>query len=96
MELRDLLHEKSGQIRQIAASHGAGNLRLFGSAARGEAGPNSDIDLLIDVVSTPSPWFPAGLILDLENLLGRHVEVVTEQGLDSALREHVLHEAVPL
>ena len=96
MELRDLLHEKSGEIRQIAASHGAGNLRLFGSAVRGEAGSDSDIDLLIDVVSTPSPWFPAGLVLDLQNLLGRRVEIVTEQSLDSPLRERVLHEAVPL
>lgn len=96
METDDLLRENSDRIRRIAASHGAGNLRLFGSAARGEAGPDSDLDLLVDVVSTPSSWFPAGLILDLQDLLGRRVDVVTERALDPALRERVLREAVPL
>ena len=90
------LREKRDQIYQIAAQHGAGNIRLFGSAARGEARAESDIDLLIDLVSTPSSWFPAGLVIDLENLLGRRVEVVTEKALDAALRDSVLREAVPL
>ena len=96
LNVEELLHDKRDEIREIAAKHGAGNIRLFGSAARGEARPDSDIDLLIDVVSTPSSWFPAGLILDLEDLLGRKVEVVTEKSLNAALRERVLHEAVPL
>jgi uncharacterized protein len=91
-----LLRERRDKIREIAARHGAGNVRLFGSVARGEARPDSDIDLLIDLVSTPSSWFPAGLVLDLEDLLGRKVEVVTERGLDATLRERVLREAVPL
>jgi uncharacterized protein len=90
------LREKRDEIYQIAAKHGAGNIRLFGSAARGEAHTESDIDLLIDVVSTPSAWFPAGLVIDLEDLLGRRVEVVTEKALDAALRDSVLREAVPL
>ena len=64
--------------------------------ARGEARADSDVDFLIDVVSTPSSWFPAGLVLDLEELPGWRVEVVTERALDANLREQVLREAVPL
>ena len=71
-------------------------MRVFGSVARGEAGADSDVDFLIDVVSKPSSWFPAGFLLDLEELLGRRVEVVTERALDVNLREQVLREAVPL
>jgi len=64
--------------------------------ARGDAGPASDVDLLIDVGAKPSPWFPGGFVADLEELLGRRVQVVTERGLDELLRNHVLKEAVPL
>ena len=70
---------------------------FFGSVARGEAKPESDIDLLVDVEATEtSSWFPIGLILDLEKLLGRRVEIVTERALNKDLREQVLREAVPL
>ena len=60
-------------------------MRVFGSVARGDARPESDVDLLVDVASQTSSWFPAGLILDLERLLGRHVEVVTEKALHEGL-----------
>ena len=96
MRLERLLLEKRDDIKRIAARHGAYNLRLFGSVARGEARPESDIDFLIDVGPTTSSWFPAGLILDLEDLLGRRVEVVTEKALNPDLRDHVLREAIPL
>ena len=96
MTVTELVHQKGDDIKRIAATHGAYNVRVFGSVARQEAGPNSDVDLLIDIGSTTSPWFPAGLILDLEELLGHRVEVVTEKGLHRALRERVLREAVPL
>ena len=96
MDLRELLHQKRDVILQIAARHGAHNVRLFGSVARGEAGPESDIDLLVEKGSTPSSWFPAGLVLDLQDVLGRPVEVVTEKGLNPHLRDRVLREAVPL
>jgi uncharacterized protein len=96
MMLEQLLHEKRDDIKRIAARHGAYNLRVFGSVARGEARPESDIDLLIDVGPTTSSWFPAGLILDLEDLLGRRVEVITEKALNPELRDHVLREAIPL
>jgi hypothetical protein len=96
MTLEQLLHDKREAIRRIAAAHGAYNIRVFGSVARGEATPQSDLDLLIDVGATTSAWFPAGLLLDLEELLGCHVDVVTERALHPALRDHVLREAVPL
>ena len=96
MTVTELVQQKGDDIKRIAAAHGACNVRVFGSVARREAGPNSDIDLLIDIGSTTSAWFPAGLILDLEELLGHRVEVVTENGLHHALRDHVLREAVAL
>ena len=96
MRLERLLLEKRDDIKRIAARHGAYNLRVFGSVARGETRPESDIDFLIDVGPTTSSWFPAGLILDLTDLLGRRVEVVTEKALNPDLRDHVLREAIPL
>ena len=96
MNIEQLLHEKRDDIRAIAAKHGAYSIRIFGSAVRGEAGPDSDIDFLIDVSSTTSSWFPAGLILDLEEILGRRVEIVTEKALNPYIRDRVLREATPL
>ena len=96
MSIKQLLLEKRDDIQRIAVRHGARNIRVFGSVARGEARPDSDIDLLIDTAPTTSSWFPAGLILDLEDLLGRRVEVVTEKGLHPYIRDRVLREAVPL
>ena len=64
--------------------------------ARGDAGPTSDVDLLVDVGPHPSAWFPGGLVADLEQLLGRRVQVVTERGLDALLSDRVRAEAVPL
>lgn len=83
-------------IRQIAAQHGAQHVRIFGSVARGEASPQSDIDLLVDKGVETTPWFPAGLILELEDALGRKVDVVTEKGLSPYLRDRILHEAISL
>jgi len=91
-----LLKEKRDEILSVASRHGARNVRVFGSAVRGEAGPDSDIDFLIDVGETTSSWFPAGLILDLQEILGRRVEVVTARALNPYIRDHVLREARPL
>ena len=96
MSIEQILHEKREEIRNIAARHGAYNIRIFGSVVRGEVGPDSDIDFLIDAGPTTSSWFPAGLILDLQKILGRPVEVVTEKALNPYIREYVLCEAVPL
>jgi len=91
-----LVHEKREEIGRIAAKHGARNVRVFGSVARGEARPDSDIDLLVEVGPTTSSWFPAGLVLDLQDLLGCRVEIVTERALDPDIRDRVLREAVAL
>ena len=96
MQTKQLLYEKRGDILRVAAKHGAHNVRIFGSAVRGDDRPDSDIDFLVDVGPTTSSWFPAGLILELEEILGRRVEIVTQKALNPYLREYVLHEAVPL
>jgi hypothetical protein len=92
----ELLRQRQEDIRRIAAKHGARNIRVFGSVARGEAGPESDIDLLVEKGPSTSSWFPAGLVLDLEEILGRKVEIVTDKALNPYLRDRVLREAVPL
>ncbi|MBZ5562847.1 MAG: nucleotidyltransferase family protein [Acidobacteriia bacterium] len=96
MKIERLLREKRTEIQRIAAQHGATNVRVFGSVVRGETGPDSDVDLLVDTGPETSSWFPAGLVIDLEELLGCKVEIVTEKGLNPHLRERVLQEAVPL
>lgn len=83
-------------IRRIAARHGARNVRVFGSRARGDAVAGSDLDLLVEMGPERSFFFPGGLIADLEELLGIRVEVTTEEALRPLLREQVLREAVPL
>ncbi len=96
MTLRQLIEEKREDIVNIAARHGAKNVRVFGSTVRGEDSPDSDVDLLVDVEATTSSWFPAGLVLDLEEVVGRPVEIVTEKGLNPLIKSRVLREAVPL
>lgn len=96
MTLQDLL-AKRDEILKIADRHGAFNVRVFGSVARGEADGQSDVDVLVDYDRTRrTPWFPMGLIEELETFLGCKVDVVTEKGLKSRIRERVLQEAVPL
>ena len=96
MRIEQLLRERREDIKRIAAKHGAFNIRVFGSVARGEATSESDLDLLIDVGQITSSWFPVGLILELEELLGCKVEVVTERSLNPYIRDQVLREAIPL
>ena len=96
MDMGEQVREKREQILQIAARHGAYNVRMFGSTARGETDPESDVDLLVDVGPAHSRWFPAGLILDLEELLGLEVDVVTEGALHWYIRDRILDEAIPL
>lgn len=96
MEIEEILQDKREGILRIATEHGARNIRIFGSVARGEANENSDIDLLVDLGENLSPWFPVRLIRGLENLLGRKVNIVTEKGLKERIKKRVLQEAVPL
>lgn len=96
IETLDLIRARREEIIEIASKHGARNIRVFGSFARGNVRAESDVDFLVDASQSTSSWFPAGLILDLENLLGRRVEVVTEGGLNARIRDEVLREAVPV
>jgi predicted nucleotidyltransferase len=94
--MEDLVRSKREQILRVAQRHGVTAVRVFGSMARGDAGQTSDVDLLVDVGPQTSAWFPGGLVADLEQLLGRRVQVVTERGLDELLSARVRAEAVPL
>src|SRR3990167_6807983 len=94
--MEDLLREKREEILRLAEKHGARNVRIFGSVAHGETTETSDIDLLVDTEEKTSPWFPAGLVAELEELLGRQVDVVTTNGLYWLLRRRILKEARPL
>jgi uncharacterized protein len=96
MEVEALLKEKREDILKIAASHGARNIRVFGSVARGEASDSSDIDLLVDMEPDRSLLDVAALLADLRDLLGRRVDVVSEKGLYWLLRRRILKEAKPL
>lgn len=90
------IKENREEILRVAARHGAGNIRLFGSVARGEDTPESDVDLLVDVTGDTTPWFPGSLVADLELVLGQPVQVVIRRSLSPLIREGVLREAVPL
>ncbi len=96
MGIDELLKEKRDEILKIAARHGARNVRVFGSVARGEAGPHSDIDLLVDMEPGRTLLDLGGLWSDLNELLGRKVEVVTEKSIYWLLRRRILKEARPL
>lgn len=92
--IEELLADKREEILAIAEKHGAYNVRVFGSVARGEADDESDIDFLVEMGKNRSPWFPVGLIQNLEELLDRKVDVATKKGLKDRIRERILKEAV--
>jgi len=97
MKLKEILQEKREEFLRIAAKHGAYNLRVFGSVARGEETPSSDIDFLIDYdLNKITAWFSGGLIGDLETLLNCKVYVVTTKFLHYFIQERVFKEAIPL
>jgi len=96
LDMREVLRAKRAEILRIAARHGARNVRVFGSVARGEADAESDLDVLVDMEPGRSLLDLAGVLVDLEELLGCKVDVVTERGLRERIRERVLQEAVPL
>ena len=95
--INDIIGNKRDALLKLTAQHGASNVRVFGSVARGEATPESDLDLLVDQDwSKLSGWGGMELIVELEELLGRKVDVATEEELKSRIRTRVLDEAVPL
>jgi uncharacterized protein len=84
------------QILELARRHGAHNVRVFGSVARGEADAGSDIDFLVDLEPGRSLLDLGGLVMDLADLLRRPVDVVTTRGLRARMRQRVLNEAIPV
>lgn len=93
--LRDLRRRRRSILR-VAEKHGADAVRVFGSVARGEERPDSDVDLLVRLERGRSLMDQAALILELRRLLGRNVDVITEGGLRERIRDRVLREAVSL
>lgn len=96
MGIDELVKEQRDEILQIATRHGARNIRIFGSVARGEAGPESDIDLLVEMEPGRTLLDIVAIKQDIEDLLGREVDVVTEAAISPYMRERVLKEAVSL
>lgn len=96
MTTTDVLKSKRNDILRLAAEHGASQIRVFGSAARGEAGPTSDIDLLVRMDQGRSLLDLIELSQELESVLHRKVDILTDEGLSPYLRQRILGEAVPL
>ena len=96
MEIDDLLKIKREEILKVALQRGAKNVRIFGSVVRGETTSDSDIDFLVDLEPGRSLFDLGDLWMDLQDLLGRDVDVVTENALHWYIRDRVLAEAKPL
>ena len=93
MTTEQLVQSKREAILRVAAEYGASNVRVFGSVARGEASDESDVDFLVDFEPGRSLLDLGGLRVELESLLGRRVDVVTEAGIYWLLRRRILKEA---
>jgi predicted nucleotidyltransferase len=92
-DTQKLLKTHRKEILELASKHGATKIRVFGSVARGDARPDSDIDFLVNLESGRSLMDLARLLRDLQTLLGREVDVVTEAGLRPRIRPQVLKDA---
>ena len=96
MDLDRVLKERREEILRIAAGHGARDVRVFGSLARGETGPDSDLDILVKLDPGRSLLDIIAIKQDLEDLIGCEVDVVTEAAISPYIREEVLRESVSL
>ena len=96
MTAEQLIKEKRAEILKIAQRNGASNVRVFGSVARGDAGPNSDIDFLVEMERGRSLFDMGRLLIELEELLQCDVDVVSDRGIKPRIRERVLSEAIPI
>ena len=94
--LWDLLIEHRDEVLRIAGENRAGNVRVFGSVARGDATEDSDVDLLVDVEPDASLFDLAAIEVELERILGVRVDVGPAQDLRSGIRDRVMAEAIPL
>jgi predicted nucleotidyltransferase len=90
------LRARRREILAYAAEHGARNVRVFGSTARGEAEASSDVDLLVEMEPGRNLLDLVGFWQDLEDLLGSHVDVLTDGGVSPHMRDRIFAEAVPL
>lgn len=96
MGIAETLKAKRDEILAVARHHGATSVRVFGSIARGDARPDSDVDLLVQLEPGRSLLDLGAMTADLRDLLGRKVDVVTEASLYWLIRRRILREAVPL
>ena len=96
MGIKELFESRRNEILDLAGTHGVKNIRIFGSVARGEGGPASDVDLLVNMEEGRNLLDLVGFWQDLEELLGCRVDVITEGGISPYLRERVYAEALPL
>jgi predicted nucleotidyltransferase len=96
MSISEALQASREEILHLASKHGARSVRIFGSRARGEAGPDSDVDFLVEMEPGRSLLDLGRLLMDLQDLLGCRVDVVEPEGLHWYIRDTVLKEAVPL
>jgi uncharacterized protein len=94
--MESLRQEKRAEILRLAALHGAFNVRVFGSVVRGEAGPQSDIDFLVDWNPGRDLLDKVALVQDLEEAFGAPVHVGTERSLHWYVRDRILREAMAL
>ena len=96
MTLDSLRRERKAEILRLAEQHGARNVRVFGSLARGEFREDSDIDFLVDLEKGRGLLDLGGLLMDLRDLLGERVDLVYSRSLHRYIRDRVSTEAVPL
>ena len=96
MDLEELKTTKRRAILDLAARYGARDVRVFGSVVTNQAGPDSDVDFLVNLEKGRSLLDLGGLLMDLQELLHCPVDVVTEAGLRERIRQRILTEAVPL
>jgi len=96
MDKAAILKEKRALIIDLATKHGAHNIRIFGSVARGDTKESSDIDFLVDMEPGRSLFDLGGLLMDLQDLLNCKVDIGTTKMLKQSIRDQVLKEAIPL
>ncbi len=97
LALRSVVPESlAAQVRSLGQRYGIRNIRVFGSFARGEAGPQSDLDLLVDYVPGQSGFAFVRFCREVEELVGRKVDVATDRSLHPLIRDKVLAQAVRL
>jgi hypothetical protein len=96
MTLKNVLKQRRHEIIRIANQYGAHNIRIFGSVGKETERPDSDVDFLVDLQKERSLMDLGGMVFDLQQLLGRNVDIVTENGLHWYIKEAVLKEAGPL